>query len=122
MGWMRFLETWNHVNELEAMAYIHHFYWHYALRNILWKRYVYAEHIKFIADKLDEEYLCGRSIFRSMVSTFDPGQLDGFEWWVGWLYHVNPDDGAITTIGSMPGMTPEEFRETYHSLGGRGNF
>lgn len=122
MGWMKYWEKWFHVDNLEAMAYITDFYWHYALRGILWKRYVYAEHVKFIADRLDDEYLCGRSIYRSIVRTSDPGQVAGINWWIGWLYHVDPSTGSITTIGQMPGMTPKEFREEYKSLGGSGNF
>jgi hypothetical protein len=115
-------DSFQHVPPYNAVNYFWDFWRNYYQLGKGWHRYVYAEHVKFIAEYSPKcNYFFGRSIYRSTQYYTDETELNK-PWWLGFIAQFNADKTAINIIQQMPNITDDQFKAYYHECGGLSNF
>jgi len=122
MGFNKRFKPWDHVDEIMAALILGDFEWWHNIIGLLWKRYVFADHVKAIAEKPNCDYWFLRSIFRSRQQIGLPGDMLGTVWVLGYVAVKNEDTGNFEIVNSTNTMTMQEYRELYRECGGSGNW
>lgn len=114
--------SFEHVTIAQAMRYFLDFYTNYFLLGILWHRYVFAEHVKFIAEYSPScELFFGRSIYRSNFHYAWDTELFR-KWWIGYIAKWNDNKTELIIVTTTNEITEQEFRKRYKACGLTGNF
>lgn len=118
MGWGRRKEKWDHVPKDKAKKYFDDFYYWHMIWYMWWKNYVYAEHVRFIAEITPAGTLYGRSRYRSTQEYADPEEIESQKWWFGYIAKPNRISGEIEIIADSNTVSDDKFRALYRKDGG----
>lgn len=122
MGWSKLFEPFNHVDILMAFLYFTDFLILWPISGLWWKRYVFADHVKFIVERTENGTYFGRSIFRSTQEFADPGEINIIQWWIGYAVVFHEPTHDFVVVASCPPMSEENFRKFYQECKGTGNW
>jgi len=122
MGWSKLHEIFEHA-PLEAMLfYLYDFRNIWLIHGVWWKRYVWADHVKCIAEQTENETYFIRSIYRSTQEFADPEDINAVQWWIGIAAIWSELISDFVIVASCPPLTEEEFRNYYNLCIGTGDW
>jgi len=122
MGFNKRFNPFDHIDEIMAALILGDFEWWHWIVGMAWKRYVFADHVKAIAEKPPCNYWFIRSIFRSRQQFLYPSDLTSTKFVIGYVAIKNEETGNFEIINSTNNMTMTEYRNLYRECGGTGNW
>lgn len=122
MGWSKLEDVFYHVPLEVMLLYLKDYQSLWIIKGVWWKRYVWAEHVKFIAEMTENGTYFGRSIYRSTQEFDEPEMINRVQWWIGIAAVYSEELADFVIVASCPPLTEEQFREYYDSCVGTGDW